>query len=81
MAKAIFDEIRFECDQLNYFPARKRVVPELLEIGVENYRELIHKRWRVVFRIDNELVYIVAVIDSSRDLESVLKQRLTKQLA
>ena len=76
MAKKIFFEIKQECMNLYYFPKRKRIVPELQQIGIIKYREIIHKRWRIIFKIDNTKVYILLVIDSSRNLEDILFQRL-----
>ena len=77
-AKKIFFEIKKECDNLYYFPERKRVVAELQQIGILKYREIIHKRWRIVFKIDTNKVYILLVVDSSRNLEDILFQRLMK---
>lgn len=77
-AKKIFVEIKKECDSLYYFPERKRVVPELQQIGILKYREIIHKRWRILFKIDDKKVYILLVVDSSRNLEDILFQRLMK---
>ena len=77
-AKKIFFEIKKECDSLYYFPERKRVVPELQQIGILKYREIIHKRWRILFKIDDKKVYILLVVDSSRNLEDILFQRMMK---
>jgi len=78
IAKKIFFEIKEECDNLYYFPERKRVVPELQQIGILKYREIIHKRWRIIYKIDNTKIYILLVVDSSRNLEDILFQRLIK---
>lgn len=78
IAKEIFNDIKKECENLYYFPQRKRVVPELQQIGIFKYREIIYKRWRVIFKIENEKVYILLVVDSSRNLEDILFQRLIK---
>ena len=76
IAKKIFFEIKEECANLHYFPERKRVVPELQQIGILKYREIIHERWRIIFKIDNTKVYILLVVDSRRNLEDILFQRL-----
>ena len=78
IAKEIFIELIKECENLYYFPQRKRVVPELQQIGIFKYREIIYKRWRVIFKIENEKVYILLVVDTSRNLEDILFQRLIK---
>ena len=76
IAKKIFFEIKEECANLQYFPERKRVVPELQQIGILKYREIIHERYRIIFKIDNTKVYVLLVVDSRRNLEDILFQRL-----
>ena len=76
IAKKIFFEIKDECNKLYYFPQRKRIVPELQQIGIIKYKEIIFKRWRIIFKIDNNIVYILLVVDSSRNVEDILYQRL-----
>jgi len=78
IAKEIFFAIKKECYNLYYFPERKRVVPELQQIGILKYREAIYKRWRIIYKIENKKVYILLVIDSGRNLEDILFQRLMK---
>ena len=78
IAKNIFFEIKEECQKLYYFPERKRVVPELQQIGITKYRELIYKRWRVIFKIQEDKVFVLLVVDSSRNIEDILFQRLLK---
>ena len=78
IAKEIFIDIKKECENLYYFHQRKRVLPELQQIGIFKYREIIYKRWRVIFKIENEKVYILLVVDTSRNLEDILFQRLIK---
>lgn len=75
-AKNIFYEIKKECEKLNTFPNRNRTVPELQQIGIMEYKELIHKRWRIIYKIDSTSAYIMLVVDSSRNLEDILFQRL-----
>ncbi|UCN01516.1 type II toxin-antitoxin system RelE/ParE family toxin [Sulfurimonas sp. SWIR-19] len=76
IAKKIFNEIKKECNNLYTLPQRKRIVPELQQIGILKYREIIYKRWRILYKIDNEKVYVLLVIDTSRNLEDILFQRL-----
>lgn len=78
IAKKIFFEIKEECNSLYTFPKRKRIVPELQQIGILKYREIIYKRWRIIYKVDDKKVYILLVVDSSRNLEDVLFQRLLK---
>ena len=78
IAKNIFFEIKEECQKLYYFPERKRIVPQLQQIGITKYRELIYKRWRIIFKIQKDKVFVLLVVDSSRNIEDILFQRLLK---
>jgi len=62
-------------DTLASLPARCRVVPELRALGVRDYRELLVKPYRIVFRLERRSVGLVAVVDGRRDLEELLIQR------
>jgi len=76
IAKKVFFGIKKECNNLYFFPERKRIVPELQQIGILKYRELIYKRWRIIYKIDGNKVYILLIVDSNRNLEDILFQRL-----
>ena len=76
IAKDIFFAIKKECDNLYFMPTRKKVVPELQHIGILKYQEIIYKRWRIVFKVEESKVSILLVVDSSRNLEDLMFQRL-----
>lgn len=76
IAKKIFSELREKGNTLYYFPNKGKVVPELQNIGIIKYRELIHKRWKIIYKIQESKVYILVVVDSAQDLENILFQRL-----
>jgi plasmid stabilization system protein ParE len=75
-AYAVLTKPEKKAASLNTQSARGRIVPELKTIGVSHYRELIVKPWRIIYRIETEKVPIMAVLDSRRDLDHVLLQRL-----
>ena len=77
-AKKMFFEIKEKCEELSFSPKKFRIIPELQQIGILKYREAIYKRWRIVYKIENKIVYILIVIDSSRNIEDILFQRLLK---
>lgn len=76
-ALAIFHRIRDRARGLGTQPSRGRLVPELRDAGVQ-YRELIERPWRVVYRIEPERIFIVAVLDARRDLQTILLERLIR---
>lgn len=77
-AKAIYKKIKSKCRLLNENPERYRRVPELLEITSENYREIIVSPYRVIFKLNGFDVYIFAVFDGRRDVESILFERFLR---
>lgn len=78
LAKKTANKIRRKCQTLETHPGRGRWVPELQSVGVFIYRELIEKPWRIIYRLEKETVLVIAVLDSRRDLESILLERLLR---
>ena len=77
-ALSIFDRIRTLAKELVSFPERGRVVPELQRFGISQYRELLPAPWRLIFRIGDGEVFVVAVFDGRRDLEDILLERIIR---
>ena len=74
-ATAVYQKLVARISTLDSHPERCRVVPELRDVGVTQYRELIFKPYRVCFRIFDQEVVIVSVLDGRRDLEQLLIDR------
>ena len=75
-AEKIFHEIKNYAMKLENFPERGRFVPELHYHNIDNYRELIMTPWRLIYRIDEKKVYVIAFIDGRRNLEDILLKRI-----
>jgi len=67
-----------KAEKLVSMPKRGVIVPELLEIGVLQYRQLTEKPWRILYRILGNTVHVVAIVDSRRDMVSFLMERLLR---
>lgn len=74
----VLQKIKRVTSTLKTLPDRGRIVPELKEQGILFYHELIIKPWRVFYRISDKNVYVLAVIDSHRNVEDMLLERLTR---
>jgi toxin ParE1/3/4 len=74
-ALQLYETLRHSIASLATMPRRCRQVPELLDIGLLEYREVIERPFRLVFRIVDQEVAILAVLDSRRDLVELLIQR------
>ncbi len=77
-AKNNLKKIKSKASNLNSFPQRGRIVPELKENGILQYRELIVAPWRIIYRISDSNVYVLSVIDSRRNIEDILLHRLVR---
>lgn len=74
-AVKVLDRIEEKADTLNTLPNRGRIVPELKWHGVTRYRELVIKPWRLIYRVEGKQVWVVAVLDSRRNLHDLLLER------
>ena len=78
-ARDSLKKIKAKASNLCSFPQRGRVVPEFKDHGILQYRELIIPPWRVIYRISEAQVYVLLVIDSRRNVEDVLLERLVRK--
>ncbi|MDY6904312.1 MAG: type II toxin-antitoxin system RelE/ParE family toxin [Thermodesulfobacteriota bacterium] len=74
-ALSILNKIRQKASHLYTLPERGRIVPELQDQGIVQYRELIISPWRLIYRIFQRKVYVLSVIDSSQNVEDILLKR------
>jgi toxin ParE1/3/4 len=75
----ILDKLEKRAQTLESTPVRGRVVPELAHFGIRNWRELIVKPYRIIYRIDEDTVNVLAVLDGRRDLQDLLLERLIRE--
>ena len=75
-ALTIFQKIKKKAYSLYTGPERCRIVPELKDQGIMQYREFIVAPWRIIFRIAEIKVYVLSVLDSRRNIEDILLKRL-----
>jgi toxin ParE1/3/4 len=76
-ALKIFKSIKQKISSLTTFPERGRIVPELRDQGILQYRELVISPWRILYRISEMKVFVLSVLDSRRNIEDILLKRLT----
>jgi plasmid stabilization system protein ParE len=77
-ASAVLDKLERAVGRLELLPLRGRIVPELARFDIRLYRELIVRPWRILYRVGPKKVFVVAVLDGRRDLESLLLARLLR---
>ena len=75
-AVKVLDKIEAAVKSLDTFPERHRIVPELEKYGYFLYRDIIVDYWKIIYKIENNLVYIMLVIDGRRNLEDILLKKM-----
>jgi len=78
-AQKIFLLLFERINSLKSFPNRGRIVPELLEYNVNEYREILESYWRIIYRIDNDIVELFTVIDARRNVQDLLVDKLKRK--
>jgi toxin ParE1/3/4 len=78
VALRTLDAIESRTDSLQTMPERGRVVPELARFHVRGYRELQVPPYRLIYKVVEARVWVMALFDARRDLEDVLLRRLVE---
>lgn len=79
-ALKVLTRIKKKSNALYIFPERGRIVPELQEFNILQYREIIIDPWRVIYKVAGKKVFVVSVIDSRRNVEDILLDRLVNHI-
>jgi len=77
-ALKILEKIQAKINTLDHFPYRGAYVPELLAKNIKEYRQITESPWKIIYKVDDEIVNILAIIDSRRNLSDVLVKKLLK---
>lgn len=77
-AARFLDQVDEAVRRLASLPRLGRVVPELERHQVLRYREVVLSPWRLIYRVEPDRVYVLAVIDGRRNVEDVLLRRLLR---
>jgi toxin ParE1/3/4 len=78
-ARQMVVDIRLACDSLCENPERSHVPPELSRIGQFEYRQIIARRYHILYQIAESHVFIFGIIHGSRNIGEVLRQRLVSR--
>jgi addiction module RelE/StbE family toxin len=78
-ALKILGKIEARINSLDHFPYRGGYVPELLKRNIKDYRQLLESPWRIIYRIDDDIVNVLLIVDSRRNVQDILVERLIKE--
>ena len=72
----ILKKIEGKIKTLNHFPERGGYVPELLKNNIKDYRQLFESPWRIIYKIEDDTVNVLLIIDSRRNTQDILIEKL-----
>ena len=78
-ALTLIDELESTCFKLENFPERGIVPHELKEIGIIDYLQVICFSYRIIYQIEQQQVFIHAVLDGRRDMPSLFERRFFRR--
>ena len=77
-ALKVLKRIEERINSLEKFPERGGYVPELLKHNIKDYRQLTESPWKIIYKIDNNIVNVLIIIDSRRNTQDILVEKLIK---
>ncbi|MFO0980994.1 MAG: type II toxin-antitoxin system RelE/ParE family toxin [Planctomycetota bacterium] len=77
-AKRVLGAVSAKARSLKTFPHRGHLVPELAHFGIRSWLELVVPPYRLIYRIEDHRVQVLALLDGRRDLQDILLGRLTR---
>ena len=78
-ANQVLDRIMECAERLTEDSARGSQPAELRAVGIQEYRQVFFKPYRIIYRVHDKRVVIYLVADGRRDLQSVLSQRMLRR--
>jgi toxin ParE1/3/4 len=75
VATSILNNMQETIQNLEHFPERGTVPSELTDTGITQYRQVLSSVYRIIYRIKDNEVFVVMVIDGRRDVVSALIRR------
>jgi toxin ParE1/3/4 len=75
-ANYVLDKLLEAAEHLGQYPERGPYPPELLALGIRDYRQTYFKPYRLVYRVIGKQVIIYLIADGRRDMQSLLSRRL-----
>lgn len=77
-ANKLLDALEETCYKLEKYPDRGHIPPELRTTGIKSYLEIHYKPYRIIYEIENNLVYVHSVVDGRRNIQEILSNRFLR---
>ena len=79
-AEKLYSKLYEKCHTLHNYPQRGHNIPELIEIGIDEFLEINYKPYRIIYNIIGKEVFIHCILDSRRELQKLLQERLLREI-
>ena len=77
-AAAVLDRLLKTAESLASLPNRGAYVKELADLGIKEYRQMVFKPFRIIYRVAGSCVTIYLISDGRRNMQSHLARRLLR---
>ena len=68
--------MRKACDSLSENPERGHIPHELSKIDQFDYRQIVVKKYRIIYQLAKPNIFIFGIIHGNRNISEILKQRI-----
>lgn len=75
-AERLLDAFLDKTHTLEQYPLRGAVPKELESIGIREYRQVLMRPYRLIYRVVADKVFIMVIADGRRDMQALLERRL-----
>jgi len=75
-ANHVLNQVMAAVDKLAAFPERGSFPKELSAVGIQEYRQVFFKPYRLIYRVIDDNVVIYVIVDGRRELQGLLARRL-----
>ena len=77
-ANLVLERLLKVCESLEQKSERAQFLPELLPLGIKEFREIHFKPYRIIYEVIQRDVLVQLIVDGRRGLQSLLELRLLR---
>lgn len=77
-AVKLLETVEARVSELSSYPERGRVIPELERKSIVDYREIVEGNYRILYKVEDRKVFVLAIVDGRRNFEEVVIAKLMR---
>jgi len=75
-AAKIFERINDEVKKASENAKGRRIAPMLMKLGIKSIHQLNISPWTIFYKVENNVMEIISIIDQRRNLEEILYEKI-----